>query len=49
MASLFDPLKLGALQLPNRFAMAPLTRARAGRDAIPNALMALYYSQRARA
>ena len=27
--------------------MAPLTRARAGRDAIPNDLMALYYAQRA--
>src|SRR6478672_3833440 len=49
MASLFDPLELGALHLPNRIAMAPLTRARAGRDAVPNALMALYYAQRASA
>jgi len=49
MASLFDPLKLGALELPNRIAMAPLTRARAGKDAVPNELMAAYYSQRASA
>src|SRR4029078_4120596 len=44
---LFDPLKLGALELPNRIAMAPLTRARSDRDAVPNDLMAAYYAQRA--
>ena len=49
MASLLDPLKLGALELPNRIAMAPLTRARAGKDAVPNELMAAYYAQRASA
>ena len=49
MPSLFDPLKLGALELPNRIAMAPLTRARAGREGVPNALMAEYYAQRATA
>lgn len=48
-ASLFEPLKLGAIALPNRVVMAPLTRGRAGPDRIPNALMAEYYSQRARA
>ena len=47
MANLFEPLRLGALELPNRILMAPLTRARAGREAIPNALMARYYAQRA--
>ena len=47
MAGLFDPLKLGSLELPNRFVMAPLTRARAGREAVPNELMAAYYAQRA--
>jgi N-ethylmaleimide reductase len=46
---LFDPLDLGSLRLPNRLIMAPLTRARAGRDAVPNTLMATYYSQRASA
>ena len=47
MPSLFTPLQLGALELPNRILMAPLTRARAGRDAVPNELMARYYAQRA--
>ena len=38
MPTLFDPLKLGSLELPNRIVMAPLTRARAGCEAIPNAI-----------
>ena len=33
--------------LPNRIFMAPLTRARAGREGVPNELMARYYAQRA--
>lgn len=49
MPTLFDPLKLGALELPNRIAMAPLTRARSGRQGVPNELMAEYYAQRASA
>ena len=49
MADLFDTLELGALRLPNRIVMAPLTRARSGRDAVPNELMAGYYAQRASA
>ena len=44
---LFNPLKVGALTLPNRILMAPLTRARADAGHMPNALMAEYYSQRA--
>ena len=47
MSSLFDPLRAGDLALPNRIVMAALTRARAGRSHIPNALMAEYYAQRA--
>ncbi|MEP3350067.1 MAG: alkene reductase, partial [Marinomonas sp.] len=43
---LFNPVKLGDLNLPNRFVMAPLTRTRAPNH-LPNALMAEYYSQRA--
>lgn len=35
------------LTLKNRVALAPMTRARAGRDRIPNELMAEYYAQRA--
>ena len=49
MACLFDPLRLGAIEMPNRIVMAPLTRARSDRDAVPNALMAQYYAQRATA
>src|SRR3546814_14737989 len=49
MPTLFDPLKVGALQLPNRIIMAPLTRSRSGATRVPNALMAQYYSQRASA
>ena len=48
MTSLFDPLKVGALDLPNRIVMAPLTRNRAP-NAIPTPLMATYYAQRATA
>ena len=49
MPTLFDPLALGELQLPNRIVLAPLTRARAGPERVPNALMAEYYVQRASA
>ena len=49
MATLFDPITLGDLTLPNRIIMAPLTRSRAGKERLPNALMAEYYTQRASA
>jgi 2,4-dienoyl-CoA reductase-like NADH-dependent reductase (Old Yellow Enzyme family) len=50
MSTLFDPIQIGALRLPNRIVMAPLTRARAGgAGRVPNALMAQYYEQRASA
>jgi hypothetical protein len=49
MPSLFDPLHVGDLRLPNRVIMAPLTRCRAGEGRVPNALMAEYYAQRATA
>ncbi|MBP2562550.1 2,4-dienoyl-CoA reductase-like NADH-dependent reductase (Old Yellow Enzyme family) [Neorhizobium galegae] len=49
MPTLFDPLKLGALTVPNRVIMAPLTRARATREYVPTPLMAVYYAQRASA
>ncbi len=45
--TLFDPVSLGALTLPNRIIMAPLTRCRAGTERTPNALMRDYYVQRA--
>lgn len=49
MPSLFDPLKVGDIEIPNRIVMAPLTRQRAGVERIPNAMMAEYYTQRAAA
>ncbi len=49
MPTLFDPVEMGLLMLPNRILMAPLTRARATRDAVPTPVMAEYYSQRAEA
>lgn len=49
MPTLFDPVRLGDLELPNRIMMAPLTRARAGATRIPNELMARYYAERASA
>jgi N-ethylmaleimide reductase len=48
--SLFTPVRMGDLDLPNRIVMAPLTRMRAGPiDHVPTALQAEYYSQRASA
>ena len=46
---LFTPATLGALSLPNRILMAPLTRCRADADQVPTDLMATYYAQRASA
>lgn len=48
--TLFTPIRIGDLELPNRVVMAPLTRSRAvGGGRVPNALMAQYYEQRASA
>jgi len=49
MSILFEPLKVGALTLPNRIVMAPLTRLRGTVDHLPTALQAEYYAQRASA
>ena len=50
LPELFTPVRIGAIECPNRVFMAPLTRCRAtpGSDA-PHELNALYYSQRASA
>ena len=45
--SLFTPLNLGALELPNRLVMAPLTRMRSGVDGVPGELNIEHYRQRA--
>jgi N-ethylmaleimide reductase len=47
--TLFSSLALGAIQLPNRIVMAPLTRMRAGAGNVPTALNAEYYAQRSSA
>lgn len=49
MLTLFEPLQVGALRLPNRIIMAPLTRCRAGAGRVPTDLMREYYVQRASA
>ncbi len=47
---LFEPFKLGPLNLPNRFVMAPLTRNRAlPPGMVPSPLAVEYYGQRASA
>ena len=48
MPTLFDPVHAGDLQLANRIVMAPLTRNRSP-NAIPPAIVATYYGQRASA
>jgi N-ethylmaleimide reductase len=50
MTTLFDPLRVGAFELPNRIVMAPLGRARAhahSREPLPS--VTKYYVQRATA
>jgi N-ethylmaleimide reductase len=47
--TLFSPIQLGPLALPNRIFMAPLTRCRASEGHVPNDLNAEYYAQRASA
>lgn len=49
MSSLFDPIQVGDLQLPNRIIMSPLTRLRGTPDHFPSALAIEYYTQRASA
>lgn len=46
---LLRPARLGALRLPNRLVMAPMTRNRASADGVPLPVMATYYAQRASA
>lgn len=47
MSSLFSTSSIGNLAIPNRIAMAPMTRSRAGADAVPAAFTATYYADRA--
>ena len=47
MTTLFNPIRIGDIQLATRICMAPLTRNRASPGQIPNDLMREYYAQRA--
>ena len=47
--SLLQPFSMHDLELRNRVVLAPMTRARAGTERIPNAVMAEYYQQRSSA
>lgn len=47
--TLLSSIKIGELELPNRVAMAPMTRSRCGPTYIANDLMKTYYKQRATA
>ncbi len=46
---LLSPFDLPGLSLKNRVVISPMTRSRAGKERIPNPLMAEYYAQRASA
>lgn len=48
-SDLFQPYRLGGLELANRMVMAPMTRSRALAGNVPNALAVTYYAQRASA
>jgi N-ethylmaleimide reductase len=43
----FEPIKVGNWELPQRFVMAPLTRNRAGDGQVPQDIAVTYYAQRA--
>lgn len=45
--ALFRPVELGALDLPNRIVMAPMTRNRADARGVPPDISVEYYAQRA--
>lgn len=47
MSKLFEPVRIGNIELKNRLGMAPMTRSRALPDGTPSDLAAEYYGQRA--
>jgi N-ethylmaleimide reductase len=49
MPTLFDPLRVGNMELDNRIVMGPMTRSRADDDGIQPPYAATYYGQRASA
>src|SRR4051795_10638710 len=49
MTKLFDPLRVGEVEIDNRIVMAPMTRSRADDAGVQPAHVAEYYRQRASA
>lgn len=47
LAPLWQPARVGSLQLPHRLAMAPMTRDRSHENGTPSEMNARYYAQRA--
>lgn len=47
METLFQPVRIGALELPNRVVMAPMTRSFCGEAGVPGPEVARYYAARA--
>jgi 2,4-dienoyl-CoA reductase-like NADH-dependent reductase (Old Yellow Enzyme family) len=47
VTDVFEPIKVGNWELPQRFVMAPLTRNRAGEGQVPRDIAVTYYAQRA--
>ena len=47
LSILFEPVRLGSLELPNRLVMAPMTRSMATDDLVPTEATAEYYARRA--
>lgn len=47
MASIWDPIRIGHMDLPQRITMSPMTRSRALKDGTPSPLAVEYYAQRA--
>src|SRR6476660_1454573 len=47
MTQLFSSVRVGRYMLPNRLAMAPMTRSRADAAGVPGDLAARYYAERA--
>ena len=45
-SKLFEPIKVGNLNLTHRVVLAPLSRLRANAQHVPNEITAEYYSQR---
>jgi N-ethylmaleimide reductase len=49
MPTLFDPLKVGEIEIDNRIVMGPMTRSRADDGGVQAPYVAEYYGQRASA